>query len=240
LTIHDGAKVLNVKENVVLEYATIFLEKNSVLSFVFYLFSFTLERSLDLNNNLFNFTGILVKTLILNSKVEFLENNVLLQVLKTLKLNLNNEEVFTWDAIAFRIDRTLKHLKLTLNAEINAILDDVWTILVVLTEVLLHGLYIHEVRNVSFLVDEHLVLQFVYMISKPVLNGIGYVQIELFMRRCVKEKCSISSSINVFVVDEHYLSESIGMSEWKHIQIVHLYDKLPHVRTGDAWEEYVL
>jgi hypothetical protein len=69
LPIHDGTKMLNVKENVVLEYTTILLENNSIFSFIFWLFSFTLERSLDLNNNLLDFTGGLVKTLILNSKV---------------------------------------------------------------------------------------------------------------------------------------------------------------------------
>ena len=97
--------------------------------------------------------------------MDSLEYNITWQASHSFEFNLYDKEIFTWYAITFWIDGALKHFKLALNTQVNSIVFDCWTILKVLS---FHCLYIHEVWDIPFLIQEHFVFQFEQMITQEI------------------------------------------------------------------------
>ena len=100
------------------------------------------------------------------------------------QLNLYNKEVLTRHAITIWINRTLKHLELSLGANFDSILFQERSVFELRAN---HVLHVHKVRDLTVLNQELLFLQLLEMVGHPLLQAVCDINIVLFMRRCVQK-----------------------------------------------------
>ena len=102
----------------------------------------------------------------MNIKTEFLKFNWFLKAIKSLNLNLDNEEILLANSIVLRIYTTLQHFKHSLWADFEAVflskgaISEVWV---------LNVLHIEEVGDLAILDQGPLLGKLVVLILEPLL-----------------------------------------------------------------------
>jgi len=147
VTGHFGAKVFNVKKDVVF-FLNAFVQNYLFFFVVRVIVIFFSEVTVDLNVDWLELVGCSISTFVLYLKMNFLQLNRLFQIPGTCQLNFDNEKVFTWNAITIRINATLKHFKLSLWANFDSSLRQKWSILEICS---VHVFHVHKITNFTIL-----------------------------------------------------------------------------------------
>jgi hypothetical protein len=139
-----------------------------------------------------------------------LQQDVLLEVIVRFYLYLYNEEILTGQVVSLWVDGALQHLKLSLGTQINSLINKIGPIF----ESGRHVSHVHEIGYVSFINLVLVLFQCLVMVVQPSVHVWSDEQIVLFMGRGVKIQSTMSIPKVVFVVNEHYLSVTIWVSQW--------------------------
>jgi len=188
--------------------------------------TFLRKMPYNLNIDILVLPCVLVPSSILDIKDDLFQDQILLKLFGSLKLQFYDEKVLARDSVLLWVYGRLKHLEFALRGYSHALVHEVGPVLVVRP---VRPTHVHEVRDVSILDVVSFVLQVLKMLSQPGLQIGGDEQVILLMRRGVKVKGRVPFVVHVLVVHEHHLSVPVWMRDRKDVDSVHLFQKLAHI-----------
>lgn len=173
-----GAKVLDVQKDIVLMRASVRSDGGVDFCFLVVLI-LQVKVPLDLYDSVLKLTGSSIPTLVMDLELKLSELNGLGKVSHTLDLDLDDEEILLPYLVILRVDRTLKHLKLSLSANLNSILPGHRS---VLEFRVLDVFDIEEVGELVVLHKSHSILKLVVVLLQPRLKRLSHVKVVLLVR----------------------------------------------------------